>query len=358
MSSAISRRRLWSVLAVLAVVAAAVSAVPASAATPTITEYGPLPTPAAVPCETEFDRNGILWIEEQVANKIGRLDTATGTFTEHPIPTPLGYPGGMDPNPDGGIWFTEVVGNKIGRIDITTNVITEYTIPWGNALTKNLPYGIAVSDDIATGPDGALWFTLNGINAIGRIDPVTKAMTKYPLPTPGALPLIIQPGPGNTMVFGETLGNRIGTIDVTTKAIREYPVQTPASFTQGVTTAPDGTIWFTETIGQKIGTINPVTGAVREIPIPAITGGGLLGTGLLPLPGPIRLGSNGKVYFTEGNLALSVEGAIGEYDPAMQKFATHTTPTPLAGPCDLNAAHPGEMWFGENTANKIGKLTY
>ncbi|MCY1308027.1 hypothetical protein D9M70_580040 [compost metagenome] len=74
----------------------------------------------------------------------------------------------------------------------------------------------------------------------------------------------------------------------------------------------------------------------------------------LPFPGPIREGSDGKIYFAEGGF----EGGnkIGQYDPATNKFKEFVVPTPLAGICDINNSQDGEIWFGEFTGNKIGKL--
>jgi streptogramin lyase len=53
---------------------------------------------------------------------------------------------------------------------------------------------------ITAGPDGALWFTENAANAIGRI--TTAGMVKtYPLPTPNAFPCGIAAGPDGALWF-------------------------------------------------------------------------------------------------------------------------------------------------------------
>ena len=71
---------------------------------------------------------------------------------------------------DGALWFTENSGNKIGRIT-TAGVITEYSIP----TNSSRPQGITA------GPDGALWFTENSGNKIGRMT-TSGAITEYPSP--------------------------------------------------------------------------------------------------------------------------------------------------------------------------------
>src|SRR5437870_13761029 len=58
----------------------------------------------------------------------------------------------------------------IGRIT-TAGVITEYV----------LPTGLPASSDIASGPDGALWFVEGATNEIGRIT-TAGVITGFPIP--------------------------------------------------------------------------------------------------------------------------------------------------------------------------------
>lgn len=346
-------------VAVLTVVAAVVTIfAPAAGADPVIDEY-PATVPLATPCEIEFDANGIAWVEEITGNAITRLDPATGEMTRFPLANPVGIPSGMEFGPDGHLWFSEVAGNAIVRLDPSDGSMESFPMPYTGTLLDNLPLGIRATIDVSGNKDRGMWFTMAGLNAIGRIDIDTKEFTSYPLPTPGAVPLIIQPGPGNTMVFSELLGNKIGTIDVTTKEIREYPVPTPLSLVQGVTTAPDGTVWWTGTGGQQLGTLDVTTGEIREIPIIPLRDS-LLPPGIgnpLPMPGPVRLGSDGKVYFAEGNLVFG-GNKVGQYDPRTNKLVEYATPTPVSAPCDLNNQNDGAIYFGEFTGNRVGRLTY
>ncbi len=77
---------------------------------------------------------------------------------------------------------------------------------------------------IAYGPDGALWFTQPGVNAIGRMTSAGIA-SSYKLPT----------------AHGQSTG---------------------------ITAPPDGALWFTEYTGDKIGRITTAV-KVNEFPIPA-----------------------------------------------------------------------------------------
>jgi virginiamycin B lyase len=338
----------------------------------TIQEYkGPLLLSGV--CEVEFDHTGILWIEQFIQSKIGRLDPATGAYSEILL-EPAAIPGGMETGPDGGIWFPELLGNQVVRLEPSDGSLQFYPLPWANALSipvgqQGINYGASLSNDMTKGADGAMWFTLGGLNAIGRMDIQTKQMTKYTLPTLGALYQagaalnIIKQGPGNLVVFIEPLANKIGAIDVFTKEIKEYSIPTPNSLPSGVNRGPDGAIWFTEGLAQKIGRINPVTGEIKEYNLLSLGGviGDVLGGGIgtpLPIPGPITSGSDGNLYFAQNPGATQGGNKIGRFNPRTLQYNDFPTPTPVSSPCDLNNQRAGEIWFGELTASQVGRLIF
>jgi len=115
------------------------------------------------------------------------------TVTEFPIPTAGSLPSGITVGPDGALWFTENAGNKIGRIT-TAGVITEFPIPTANSQ----PNGIT------TGPDGALWFAEtgagNGLGGIGRIS-TEGVFTEFPLNLTQSQPYSITSGPGRALWY-------------------------------------------------------------------------------------------------------------------------------------------------------------
>ncbi len=102
-----------------------------------------------------------MWFTQYGANRIGRI-TTSGAITEFDLPRPGVGPNDIAAGPDGALWFTEYndAGNAIGRIT-TDGKVTEYTIPTANSR----PWGIAA------GPDGNIWFTEYASDKIGRLDP-------------------------------------------------------------------------------------------------------------------------------------------------------------------------------------------
>jgi hypothetical protein len=103
---------------------------------------------------------------------------------------------GHTAGPDGALWFTNQRNNTVGRIDPATGAVANYA---GPGISE--PYGIT------TGPDGALWFTNQGNSTIGRIDPATGAVTSFP-PVPTTTTVAAAPDPvsyGQTVTFTATV---------------------------------------------------------------------------------------------------------------------------------------------------------
>lgn len=335
-----------------------------------IVEYATV-SPLDTACETEFhpDQLDIAWVELIASNTILRVNLTSGEQTRFPLNNPAGLPSGMEFLPDGNLWFSEVVGNSMVRLDPRDGSMTEFPFPWANvSLLDALPAGVRVTIDVSGNRDRGAWFTSAGLNAIGRFDIDTFEYDIYPLPNPLSAPLIIQGGPGSTMVFSEILGNRVGTIDVNTKEIREYEIPTPLSLVQGVATDADGLVWWTGTGGGNFGTVDVATGEVTEIFIADVRAAGnstvvedgllsIGSSGALALPGPVRAGTDGKVYFVEGNLAF-LGNRVAQYDPETRQLVEHVTPTSLSGPCDLNSQHPDAVFFAEFTGAHLGRLNY
>jgi virginiamycin B lyase len=200
--------------------------------------------------------DGALWFTEEFAHKIGRI-TTSGEVTEFPLPPGSG-PGKIVLGPDGALWFTEQYANKIGRIT-TSGIITEFPIPTPESYPYCSSGGECGPISIAAGADGALWFTENTKNKIGRIT-TSGEITEFPIPTPGSAPYGIAAGLDGNLYFTERTGNKIGRI-TTSGEIAEFTVPTPGSKPQGIALGPDGAIWFTEQGVDKIGrlSLGPLT---------------------------------------------------------------------------------------------------
>jgi virginiamycin B lyase len=185
--------------------------------------------------------DGNVWFTEVFADRIGRM-TPSGGLTEFPAP---GYPRGIATGSDGALWFT--TGSAVGRITVQGQ-LTLY--PIGN--DPSLPLG-----DIALGPDGNLWFTESG--AIRHISPDGRQIVNVPLPQ-GSQPGSLAKGPDGNIWFTDSGLNAIVRMSVA-GAIRQFPTPGRGAFPHGIAVGADGRIWFAEA---NIGRIASIGAKVPE----------------------------------------------------------------------------------------------
>jgi hypothetical protein len=118
---------------------------------------------------------------------------------------------------------------------------------------------------ITTGPDEALWFTLNQAGAIGRIGLDGKVML-HRLPSTDAAPVGITCGADDAVWFAEIAAGQIGRLGAD-GTIQEFPLPDRAAKPHAITTAPSGKCWFTEWGANRIGCVTPA-GVITEYDLP------------------------------------------------------------------------------------------
>ena len=244
---------------------------------------------------------------------------ASPTVTEFPLNAAGGKPTELTVAPDGAVWFTDNGIAAIGRL-----------APDGTArmfpLSRNRqPAGVAV------GPGGDIWFTQYawydagrssvpgapppdpatiGPPAVGRISP-QGIMTEFPLPT--------------------AEGNRMGAPDM-------------GAVPRGIVAGPDGAMWFTESGADQIGRIT-ADGTINEYPLPSRNQ-------VHAFPDGIVLGPDGAIWFTE-----TLYGALGRIDVATGAITEHRIePRGVAGAGLVTKGPDGAFWFG-GWDGSLGRMT-
>ena len=221
----------------------------------------------------------------------------------------------MTNGPDGALWFTEEDGNRIGRVT-TAGQVQEFPLP----RPASAPLAIAA------GSDGALWFTMGDSTSpatIGRID-LSGTVQEYPLAEPGSQPVGITVGPDGAMWFTEFAGNRIGRIDVTTGVITEFALPEAGIQPEYVAAGPDGNLWFTSFDGAFIGRMTPA-GAVT----------------LLNANAPnfdIVVGADGNLWYSGFSQGTIGQASLSRLELTTQAVASSTIIGVAAGP-------DGNVWF-------------
>jgi streptogramin lyase len=248
-------------------------------------------------------------------------------ITEFAVPSVSGATDGITAGPDGNLWFTEAGSDAIGMINPTTHAISSFTLPTANAD----PQGITA------GPDGNLWFTEFDGDKIGVINPTTHAISEFPTPTANSGPLAITAGPNGDLWFTELHAHQVGEINPTTDAITEFALPAAVGYIggYGITAGPDGNVWFTWGARNHLGQINPTTDVVTWFPV----NGNAYG---------ITAGPDGNLWFTAGG------GYVGEFNPstdAESLFAVGSLPL------GITAGPDGNLWLAESGAGEIASIS-
>src|SRR6266852_1591360 len=93
---------------------------------------------------------------------------------EWDVPTPKSRPHDPTAAPDGALWYTGQLANKLGRLDPKTGAIQEFPLK----MPESGPHGL-VAD-----AEGNIWLTANFKAYIGKLDPRTGQVTEYPMADP------------------------------------------------------------------------------------------------------------------------------------------------------------------------------
>jgi streptogramin lyase len=228
----------------------------------TITEFT-TPTADSNPTGIAVGSDGNLWFTESGTNDVGRI-TPAGVITEFPTTNlDLSSTDKMVTGPGGDVWFVAFDSNgdnEIAKVN-TAGTVTAYSI---NSYPADLTIGpdgnvyVAASGEIdqvnaagavaaftipdgsdayaiTVGPDGALWFGLDGSNQIGRMT-TGGTFSEFSLPEPGATD-------GSTVSIG------------------------------ALTTGPDNNLWFTDDQTPQVGYVDLTNALLASGASPTVTAG-------------------------------------------------------------------------------------
>jgi streptogramin lyase len=231
--------------------------------------------------------------------------------------------------PDGALWFTNEFGNSIGRIT-TSGQVTSFT-----------GTDIDVPDGIAAGPDGALWFANGGLGSPGSIGRITTSgqVTNF---TDSSIdnPVNITAGPDGALWFTDGGSNSIGRITTSGQVIdfTGTGIDNPEDITAG----PEGALWFTNygDGSSDLGSIGRITtsGQVTDFTGPGIDN-----------PEDITEGPDGALWFT--NLGSNTIGRV-----TTSGEVTVFTDSNI-DPFGITAGPDGALWFANINSTTIGRIT-
>jgi virginiamycin B lyase len=221
---------------------------------------------------------------------------------EWDVPTPGSRPHDPLATRDGAVWYTGQMANVLGRLDPTTGAIKEFPLK----TAQSGPHGLMADQD------GNIWFTANFKAYIGKLDPRTGEVTEYPMPDPAARdPHSLVFDQQSVLWFTAQGANMVGRLDPKTGEVKLVKLATPRSNPYGILVSSRGIPFFDEFGGNRIGRIDPATMEIKEytLPDPAAR------------PRRIAITPDDIVWYTD-----YARGYLGRLDPATGAVTEFASP--------------------------------
>jgi streptogramin lyase len=221
--------------------------------------------------------------------------------------------------------------------------------------TYQLPAGYAQPLFLAFDAQGNLWFPMPMANAIGMLNPVSKAFQQFAVPTAGAGPWDVAIDHNGNIWFTEHFTNKIGEFNPTTQAMKE--IATPASNSQpyGIVVDAANNIWFTEnnSVVAQIGEYTS-SGSLNEYKIRSNPPGGLT-------PHLITVDPNGNIWWTEGWVGMLGELVVAKATPGTNNGVTEYAYPATCTTCSkhdsgISVDGYGQIWFDDSEQGIFGSF--
>ncbi len=243
---------------------------------------------------------------------------------EWDVPTANSRPHDPEVAPDGALWYTGQLANRLGRLDPKTGEIKEFTVK----TEGSGPHGLAADRD------GNIWFTANSKAYIGKLNPRTGVVTEYPMPDSRARdPHSLAFDAHGNIWFTVQQGNFVGKLETGTGKVTLKEVPTAESHPYGIVVTAKGVPIFCEFNSNKLGSINPETLEIREYVLPEGAR-------------PRRLTTNpdGLIYYSD-----YARGFLGRLDTASGKVEEWPSPGgPTSRPYGIASTRDGMVWYSES----------
>jgi virginiamycin B lyase len=206
----------------------------------------------------------------------------------------------------------------------------------------DLPVANSRPHDPTVGADGALWYTAQEANAIGRLDPATGAIRQFPLKTPHSGPHGLIADRAGNIWFTANYAGYLGMLDPKSGTVVEYKISDPRGadpHTPAI--APDGRIWFTAEQGNVVGVLDPANGGIKlaDVPTPKA------------LPYGMVIDSKGTPNFCEFG-----SNKITSIDPATMQMHEIVLPASGARPRRLALANDSTIYYSDFARGYLGRL--
>jgi len=258
---------------------------------------------------------------------------AVGTLNvqikEYEVPTAQSRPHDPALAPDGSLWYTGQGANKLGRLDPKTGEFKEYPLK----TRGSGPHGLVADKQ------GNIWFTAISGGYIGKLDPKSGEITEYRPPQGTEIdphtPVFDHNG---ILWFTNEQTNYIGRLDPKTGKMNLTKSPTAHAVPYGIVVTENNVPFFCEFGTNKVASIDPNTMTIREYTLPATNA----------RPRRIALAPDGTIYYTD-----FARGYLGHFDPASGNLIKEWASPGGAEsePYGIAITNDGEVWYSESGVN-------
>ncbi|HEX9444386.1 MAG TPA: hypothetical protein VGA73_09710 [Candidatus Binatia bacterium] len=188
--------------------------------------------------------------------------------------------------------------------------------------------------------DGAIWYTGQFANVLGRLDPKTGALKLVTAPTPKSRPYGMVVSSKGVPFFVEFGSNKIARIDPDTMAIREYALPSAESRPRRVAITSDDVLWYSDYARGYLGRFDPATGKHTEWASPG---------GPKSQPYGIAVVKD-VVWYSEAGVQPNT---LVRFDPGTEKFQTWAIPSGGGVVRNVDVTRDGNLALALSGVNRV-----
>jgi virginiamycin B lyase len=254
------------------------------------------------------------------------VGTLNVQIKEYEVPTSNSRPHDPALAPDGSLWYTGQGANKLGRLNPKTGEFKEFAL----TTADSGPHGLVADHD------GNIWFTAISGGYVGKLDPKTGKIVEYRAADGAKIdphtPVFDHNG---ILWFTNEATNYIGRLDPKTGKMTLTKLPTAHAVPYGIVILRNNTPFFCEFGTHKLASIDPNTMKIREYILPAAGA----------RPRRIALAPDDTIYYTD-----FARGYLGHFDASGGKLLKEwMSPGGTdSEPYGIAVANDGQVWYSES----------
>jgi virginiamycin B lyase len=270
----------------------------------------------------------------QKGNYLAYLEPGSGDFRRYELEEGT-LPHNLIVDQQDRVWYAGNGNAHIGRLEPQSGKVTKYPMP--NPAARD-PHTLI--DD----GKGNIWFTVQQGNFVGRLAKKTGKVDLIEVATADARPYGIEVDSKGRPWFNEFGSDKIAMIDPATLKVKEYSLPDDGARGRRIAITSDDRIWYVDYVRGYLGRLDPASGKFKEWALPG---------GVKSLPYAMAVDGKDRLWMVETG---SQPNRLVGFDSKTEKFFG-ITPVPSGGGTVRHMVfddRSGDIWFGTDN-NTIGR---